>query len=289
MQVGKGGWALILHGGAKEIKPEEEADNRSGCAEAAEAGAAILRDGGSAIDAVEAAVRVLERLPAFNAGYGSVLNALGEVEMCSALMDGETLDIGGVAAITGVRHPISVARAMLRETPILIAGDGARAFAEEKDAELCPPEEMIAPTQEGDHDTVGAVAIDIHGNVAAGTSTGGLDGAHKGRVGDSPMPGCGFYADNAIGGTVLSGHGEGIARLAAAAQIMGRIGRDGPEPAIAHALSQMERVGGDAGGVAIDKDGRIGWWHNSPHFAVALFTSDTNGPVIRLHKNEEQA
>ena len=283
------GWSLIVHGGAKEIKPDEEADNRSGCIEAANAGAEILRRGGSAVEAVEAAIQVLERLPAFNAGFGSVLNARGEVEMCAALMDGATLDVGAVAAVMGVRHPVNVARLMLREEPILLAAEGARDFARKMGAELCEPGEMIAPSQEEGHDTVGAVAIDLHGNIAAGTSTGGLDGAAKGRVGDSPLPGCGFYADNHIGGVALSGHGEGIARLAAAAQIMGAIGRVGPEAAIAKALSQMERVGGDAGGIAIDRQGKPGWWHNSPHFAVSLVTSDMEEPEVWLHKNEDQA
>jgi beta-aspartyl-peptidase (threonine type) len=284
-----GRWALIVHGGAKEIEPGEEADNRAGLSEAIAAGQAVLQAGGTALDAVEASVRVLEALPVFNAGLGSALNHLGEVEMCSAIMDGATLDIGAVGAIKDVRHPISVARKMLREKHILIAGEGAFMFARENGLEVCAPGELVTQKQSEEHDTVGAVALDRNGNLAAGTSTGGLPGQLKGRMGDSALPGCGYYADNNIGAVALSGHGEGIARLAAAAQIMAAIERDGPEAAIAKALSQMSRVGGDAGGIAIDQHGRMGWWHNSPDFAVALIDSTMDTPGIWLKKEEDIA
>ena len=126
----------------------------------------------------------------------------------------------------------------------------------------------------------------MNGRFAAGTSTGGLDGAKPGRMGDSSLPGGGYYADDYIGAVALSGHGEGIARLAAASQIMAAINRDGPEAAIAKALSQMSRVGGDAGGIAIDRGGRMGWWHNSPDFAVAWCAEDVE-PVAWTNKKEE--
>ncbi|HLL58566.1 MAG TPA: isoaspartyl peptidase/L-asparaginase family protein [Allosphingosinicella sp.] len=286
-----GRWALIVHGGAKEISPEEEESNRAGCLEALAAGQAVLEEGGTAVDAVEASIRVLEALPVFNAGYGSVLNNQGEVEMCAAVMDGSTLDVGAVGAIKGVRHPVSVARTMLPQTPILLAGEGAFMFARDNHAELCDPDSLITEKAAEDlqeaHDTVGAVALDANGNLAAGTSTGGLTGALRGRMGDSPLPGCGYYADNHIGAVALSGHGEGIARLAAAAQIMGAIEHAGPEAAIAKALSQMSRVGGDAGGIAIDRQGRIGWWHNSPDFAVATIDSQSREPRVWLNRNED--
>jgi beta-aspartyl-peptidase (threonine type) len=277
---------LIVHGGAKPITSEEREPNRAGCLEALTAGREILESGGTAVDAAEAAIRVLEALPTFNAGYGSTLNSQGEVEMCAALMDGATLQVGAVGAIMGVRHPVSVARKMLPEQPILLTGDGAFMFAREKQAELCAPDELITEKAKAEQDTVGAVALDMNGNLAAGTSTGGLSGQLKGRMGDSALPGAGYYADNHIGACALSGHGEGIARLAAAAQIMGSIDRDGPEGAIAKALSQMSRVGGDAGGIAIDRNGRIGWWHNSPDFAVALAASDLDAGVWTNKKEE---
>ncbi len=280
-------WALIVHGGAKEISPDEAEANRQGCLEALAAGQAVLERGGTAVDAVEASIRVLEALPVFNAGYGSTLNTAGEVEMCSAIMDGATLDVGAVGAVMGVRHPISVARIMLPQDPVLLAGEGAFMFARDNHAELCDPDELITEKEKEEQDTVGAVALDLNGNLSAGTSTGGLSGQMKGRMGDSAVPGCGYYADNHMGAVALSGHGEGIARLAAAAQIMGAIDRDGPEAAIAKALSQMSRVGGDAGGIAIDKSGRIGWWHNSPDFAVALMAEDLAAPKVYLNKRED--
>ncbi len=145
----------------------------------------------------------------------------------------------------------------------------------------------VTEKQKKEQDTVGAVALDQAGHLAAGTSTGGLSGQLKGRMGDSAVPGCGYYADDNIGAVALSGHGEGIARIAAAAQIMAAINRDGPEAAIAKALSQMSRVGGDAGGIAIDRRGRVGWWHNSPDFAVALIENGMDEPAVWLRKQED--
>jgi beta-aspartyl-peptidase (threonine type) len=279
---------LIVHGGAKEIAPGEEEENRCGLVEAIAAGSRVLARGGTALDAVEASIRILESLPVFNAGYGSALNHIGEVEMCAAIMDGNTLGIGAVGAIKAVRHPISVAKAMLPEQHILIAGEGAFMFARDHHAELCDPAELITEKQRAEsHDTVGAVALDANGNLAAGTSTGGLPGQLKGRMGDSALPGCGYYAENRIGAVALSGHGEGIARLTAASQIMSAIEREGPEVAIARALAQMSRVGGDAGGIAIDGRGRMGWWHNSPDFAVATMAEGAAGPEIMLNKRKD--
>jgi L-asparaginase / beta-aspartyl-peptidase len=286
-----GRWALIVHGGAKEIAPDEEADNRAGLAQAIEAGRQILDRGGTAVEAVEASVRVLEHLPAFNAGNGSVLNSKGEVEMCAAIMEGEKLQVGAVGAITGVAHPVSVARTMLPLKSVLLVGTGAYEFARDHHAELCSGDSLVtheAQRELAEHDTVGAVALDMNGNLAAATSTGGLSGAPKGRMGDSALPGGGYYADNAIGAVAFSGHGEGIARLALAAQVMASINRDGPEAAISKAVAQMERVGGDAGGIAIDRNGQIGWAHNSPNFAVASIAQDDDAPGIWLKKDEQQ-
>jgi beta-aspartyl-peptidase (threonine type) len=285
-------WKLIIHGGAKEIAPEEEADNRDGLAEAIEAGRTILADGGSALDAVEAAVRVMERLPVFNAGRGSDPTVDGRIEMCSAIMDGASLDMGGVMAIEEVCHPVSVAKALLRERHVLLVGEGATRFARDIGAELCdlaelktadPLEEEMAES----HDTVGAVALDGNGDYAAATSTGGLSGQLPGRAGDSAMPGCGFYAENGVGAVALSGHGENIARLRLASKIMHSLNGLGPQRAIFDAVSQMKRLGGDAGGIAIDAQGRIGWAHNSRHFAVASITEGDNSPGLWLRKPDQ--
>ncbi|HLL29660.1 MAG TPA: isoaspartyl peptidase/L-asparaginase family protein [Allosphingosinicella sp.] len=291
----EGRWALIVHGGAKEMEPGEEGDNRSGVLEAARAGAAILERGGSAVDAVEASIRVLEDLPVFNAGRGSALNEAGEIEMCSGLMDGSDLSVGAVGAIRNVRNPVSVAKRLLAEKEILLVGDGAVMFARNSGAEMVPTDALVTETRrealEQMHDTVGAVALDKGGNIAAGTSTGGLTGAKVGRIGDSPMPGNGLYADNHIGAVSFSGDGESIARLALAAQVMASIGRDGPEEAVRKAVEQLPGVGGasgDGGGIAISKDGQIGWAHNSPAFAIAYASGDSPEPRAFLSKDEER-
>jgi len=285
-------WAIVVHGGAKEIAPDQEQANRRGCLDAVTAGRAILERGGTAVQAVEAAIRVLESDPTFNAGYGSDLNADGEIEMDAAVMDGTTLNIGAVAAIRGVRHPVTVARSMLDEPPILLVGEGAHRFAIEKAAELSAPADLIPqrprdPDGRG-HDTVGCVAVDALGTIATGTSTGGIDGTQPGRVGDSPLPGCGFYADSRVGAVAFSGDGESIARTLLAARVIQVIdGGAEPQAAIEVSLSHLARVGGEAGGIAVDRRGRIGWAHNSSHFAVAWITEGMDAPCVRLHRRED--
>jgi beta-aspartyl-peptidase (threonine type) len=263
-------WAIIVHGGAKTIPPGQEELHREGCLRALSAGQAILDTGGSALDAVELAVRRLENDPIFNAGYGSVLNADGQVECDAAIMDGATLAVGAVAAVRNLRHPISVAAALLQERAVLLVGEGAERFAHDHDSEVCEPGALIV-----DHaanpgcDTVGCVALDRHGNIAAATSTGGIAGARPGRVGDSPPPGCGLYADNEVGGVSLSGEGESLIRTVLASRLMQALETMAPGPAIGRALNHLIRVGGEAGLIAIDARGRVDWGHNSAHFAVA--------------------
>src|SRR5438309_3976660 len=176
-------WALIVHGGAKEMEPSERDDNRSGIIEAAEVGRAVLESGGTAVDAVVAAIEVLERLPVFNAGRGSTLNEVGDIEMCSGVMDGRNLSVGAVGAIKHVRHPVAVARDVLPEKEVLLVGEGALRFALAKGHDEVPTEALITDTRREAlkemRDTVGAVAMDRGGNIAAGTSTGGLTGAKR--------------------------------------------------------------------------------------------------------------
>jgi L-asparaginase / beta-aspartyl-peptidase len=133
------------------------------------------------------------------------------------------------------------------------------------------------------------VALDSAGHVASGTSTGGLQDAAPGRVGDSPMPGAGFYADDARGAVAFSGDGESIVRLGMAATVMHQVGREGPEKAVGAAIAGLEKTGGEAGGIALDSQGRIGWTHNGPNFAVAYMTSDMNGPRVFLRRQDESA
>lgn len=295
-------WALILHGGAKEIRPEQEEANRRGCLAALAAGQQILEAGGRALDAAEAVLRVLEDDPTFNAGFGSVPNADGQLEMDAALMEGKTLAVGAVAGIGGVRHPVSVARALLAQPPTLLIGEGARRFAEkcfseQRGAELCDPAEMMAPRQRASeaaetagHDTVGCVALDPYGDLVAGASTGGLQGTLPGRVGDSPLPGCGFYADNTLGGVALSGHGEAISRLMLAGRIMHELERSDVQSAVSTALGHLKRLTDtdktDAGAIALDAAGNVGWDHRSPHFAVAYATSQ-HAPQVFLKRGEQ--
>jgi beta-aspartyl-peptidase (threonine type) len=292
----EGRWALIVHGGAKPWEEEEEQANRDGIRQAAEAGAKILAASGSAVDAVEAAIRVLEDLPVFNAGRGSAPNEAGGIEMCAGLMDGRDLSAGAVGAIRQVRNPISVARQLMPEKEIILVGEGALMFAKAKGAPLATDEELKAEKEkqalvEGLHDTVGAVALDAGGNLAAGTSTGGLNGQKVGRIGDSPLPGGGLYADNHIAAISFSGDGETITRLALASRVMASVEAGMPlEQAIAKGLDKLPGTGGaqaDGGAIGIDKHGRLAWAHNSAMFAVAYLTSEMTEPKAYLKKEEE--
>jgi beta-aspartyl-peptidase (threonine type) len=292
----EGRWALIVHGGAKPWDPAEEEANRDGIRQAVEAGAAVLAKGGEALDAVEAAIRKLEDLPVFNAGRGSAPNEAGGIEMCAGLMDGRDLSAGAVGAIKQVRNPISVARKLMPEKEVILVGEGALLFAKAKGMPLATDEELKAEKEkqaiaEGEHDTVGAVALDNGGNLAAGTSTGGLNGQKVGRIGDSPLPGGGLYADNHIAAISFSGDGETITRLALASRVMASV-EDGQslEAAIAKSLDKLPGTGGadaDGGAIGIDKHGTLAWAHNSPMFAVAYLTAGMDEPKAFLKKDEE--
>jgi beta-aspartyl-peptidase (threonine type) len=278
-------WAIIVHGGAKTISPDEADANRAGCRAAAEAGAQILRNGGSSIEATLAAIRTLEDDPTFNSGTGAVANSAGEIELDAAIMDGATLDVGAVAALKHIPNPISVAHAMLRAKPVLLVADGAKQFATEKGFKLDPVPTVEQSANDAFCDTVGCVALDVAGNFAAATSTGGIEGTHPGRVGDSSMPGCGLYAENSIGGVSLSGDGEEIARAMLAARVMQVLESENAGEAAAAILPYIERVGGKAGAIVIDRTGRFGFAHNSDNFAIGLATSRIS-PCGGIHRTE---
>jgi L-asparaginase / beta-aspartyl-peptidase len=282
-------WAIILHGGAKTIEPADEFANRQGCLAALKYGADVLKSGGPSIDAVEAAVLALENDPTFNAGYGSALNSDGELETCAAIMEGGEWNVGAVATLKGIRNPVRAARAMLFEEPTLIAAEGARKFAAKMGVELCSEKAMAATGKEEEskqkrHDTVGCVALDDTGQLAAAVSTGGLEGSPEGRIGDSPQPGCGFYCDNDVGGVVFSGDGEHIARTMLAARVIYGLDGTTPDAAIEAAIRVLQKVGGKAGAIALTPDGRFGWEHNSSHFAVAYEHSSMPHPRVHLCK-----
>ncbi|MEW5858999.1 MAG: isoaspartyl peptidase/L-asparaginase, partial [Cyanobacteriota bacterium] len=197
--------SIIVHGGAKTIPDGKAKANIDGCTAALEAGWAILQRGGSAKDAVEAAIRVLEDDPTFNASMGATLDTEGKVYLDAAMMEGNSLAWGGVVAVEGLSHPISVARKIMEDKPRLLSSFGAERFAVEHGFEKCKPSNLITYEQRQHWEkeeavfdrpaTVGCVALDANGTLVAGTSTGGVANQPPGRVGDSAIVGCGLYAD----------------------------------------------------------------------------------------------
>ncbi|MDZ7385820.1 MAG: isoaspartyl peptidase/L-asparaginase [candidate division KSB1 bacterium] len=284
--------AIIVHGGAWDIPDEEVKAHREGCRKAVAAGWEVLDEGGSALDAVQAAVTVMENDPTFDAGYGATLNAAGEVELDAMLMDGATLRAGAVAAVRFVRNPIVLARAVMEQgSHAMLVGEGAWQFAARQGIALCAPEELVVerelqryrslrrqrhqPTrsffERQPRGTVGAVAIDWHGHVAAATSTGGTPLKAPGRVGDSALIGCGTYADDATGAVSASGWGETIMRVVLAKTICDLMGAgfDSRE-AVREGIAILGRkVQGLGGAIAINSRGQVGWGFNTPRMAYA--------------------
>jgi L-asparaginase / beta-aspartyl-peptidase len=224
--------SLIIHGGAWNIPDESVEDCRAGIQRALETGWKILSSGGAAIDAVTSAIVILEDDPTFDAGFGSHLNSDGHVQLDAIIMDGGTLKAGAVAAVEQIRNPIRLARSVLEHSEhMMLVATGAEEFAEGHGIALCPPEDLIhereriawrrclSDSHAAEHHlghesgTVGAVALDEHGHLVAGTSTGGTCCKLPGRVGDSPLIGCGCYADAEAGGVSCTGHGEGIMKI----------------------------------------------------------------------------
>jgi len=235
--------------------------------DAVAAGWRALAEGGTALDAVEAAVRSLEDHPRFNAGRGSVLTAAGTVETDASIMEGDQLRNGAVAAVSGVRNPISLARQILETgRHSFFAGPGALARARELGVPLCDPAELVtehqrrrlAALQAG---TVGAVALDRRGTIAAATSTGGMAGKLPGRVGDSALIGCGTYAESTLGGASCTGDGEAIIRVTLARRALDILKSVGePGHACEVALSVLVEEGRGQGGlILVDWRGRVGW------------------------------
>lgn len=267
--------AMAVHGGVGELTPAGLDEARRGCAAAATAGWEVLASGGSSLDAVEAAVRVLEDDPVFNAGYGSVLQRDGRVRTDAALMHGPDRAAGAVASVTGVRHTLSLARRVLEDSRhVLLVGPGAEDFAERSGIVREPPDALVAPAQgerwQRHHGTVGCVALDAGGRLAAGTSTGGTFGALPGRVGDSPLLGAGTWADRNVA-VSCTGRGESIMRTALAVGVAWRLRDAGLDTAAAEALAELDaEVGGKAGLIAVDAAGRLVHCHNDVHMPVAL-------------------
>jgi beta-aspartyl-peptidase (threonine type) len=261
--------AIVVHGGAGRIPtdPARIDRMRSGAGAAVEAGHAVLAAGGSALDAVEAAVVVLEDDPVFNAGRGAALTADGGVELDASVMEGTGRFVGAVACVEGVRNPVRAARAVLRDGHhVLLVGTAVRAFAADHGVELCDPAELVTEPQRdvlasGDlgwaAGTVGAVARDGEGRLAAATSTGGTMGKRRGRVGDSPLIGAGTWADDDTVAVSCTGDGEAIIRIAMAHEVeaLMRLSDLSLEQACAEALAELRRRGGHGGLIAVSAGG----------------------------------
>jgi L-asparaginase / beta-aspartyl-peptidase len=270
--------AIIVHGGAGPIKDDSLPARLDGCKAAALAGWKILKQGGSSLDAVEAAVVVLEDNPLFNAGTGSTLNSLGKVETDAAIMDGASLRAGSVAAVSGIKNPIKLARRVMEDgRHVMLACEGALLFAREIGFPEISSESMIVESQsknsESKHGTVGCVAFDAAGKLAVGTSTGGIFKKLPGRVGDSPLVGCGTYADDA-GAVSCTGHGEAIIRvvLGKSAIDLLRNGMD-TQSAAKQAIEVLASKTGSTGGlILIDRHGNIAYARNTTHMPVCSIT-----------------
>ena len=286
---------MIVHGGAWDIPQELHEDHRRGCLKALSIGQELLASGGRAIDAVEAAVVSMEEDCIFDAGCGSFLNEKGKVEMDAIIMDGRTLAFGAVAAIGNVRHPIQVARIVKERTKhCMLVGEGATQFAKEMGFEMLPDHCLVSEREltrwkdiqriKGFHQrdafsgkgpapmgTVGAVAIDGEGDIAVATSTGGTPNKMSGRVGDSPLVGCGTYADNASAGVSATGYGEALMKICVARRVCQNVeGGMNARSAAKEAITYLEkRVEGHGGVILIDRKGELSYAYNTPRMAVA--------------------
>lgn len=274
--------ALIIHGGAGAADPDSRGQREQGLRLAFAAGWNVLSHNGRALDAVISAVAVLEDDPVFNAGLGSCLTQDGTVELDASVMDGAAFRVGAVGAVAGVRNPVRLARAVLEDgRHAFMVGPGAWRFARERAVPTLSAQSLITARQyqrwrtgrgAATPGTVGAVAQDTAGNLAAATSTGGLVYKRSGRVGDSAIIGAGTYADNGLGGCSATGDGEAILRTTLARTAVELLG-GGREPgwAAQTALQQLaHRTGGEAGLILIDGLGRIGYAYTTPTMSVAL-------------------
>jgi L-asparaginase / beta-aspartyl-peptidase len=317
-------YVLVIHGGAgtilkKNMTPEKELLYKQGLQKALDAGNQILANGGTALDAVEAAVRILEDNPLFNAGKGDVFTHEGKNELDAAIMDGKTLKAGAVASVTHIKNPISTARKVMeRSEHVMMIGDGAEKFAKANGAEMVDasyfftqerwdalqkakkadslktkPDSSKSVRQLENRDnkygTVGAVALDTHGNLAAATSTGGMTDKRYGRVGDAPIIGAGTYADNntcAISGT---GWGEFFIRLVMAKSVSDRMELAGTSldaAAKEMIMKKLPALGGDGGLIAVDKNGNI----TMPFCTEGMYRAyiKSNGEtVIKIYKEDQ--
>jgi L-asparaginase / beta-aspartyl-peptidase len=302
-------WRLVVHGGAGSMRPgrldpEQERCARNGLEAALAAGSAILDKREAALDAVEAAVRMLEEDPCFNAGRGSVLTASGCIELDAAIMDGRERRAGAVSGLRTTRAPISLARRLLEQGPhVFLSGQGADDFARDHGFEQVENswfevrerrrqlDELITANgfdDEVKYGTVGAVAVDLDGHVAAATSTGGLTAKRWGRVGDSPLIGAGTYADDRAAAVSATGSGEYFIRAVAAHQLAERvrIGGQSLQEALDAVLEDVASIGGKGGLIAVAPNGEAAWGFTTP--AMYRGMADATGRTVRVYSEDEE-
>lgn len=297
--------SLIVHGGAWDVMSDEQVEaSKHGCRQALLEGWQALCNGDSALDAVERAICVMEDDPAFDAGRGAFLNADGIIELDASIMNGANLSIGAVAAVQKIRHPITLARRVLESDWAFLVGDGALRFAREIGLEECSQWDLVTQQtlerwkehpketlyymrdesldQKLPFDTVGAVALDGKGIIASGTSTGGLPNKCPGRVGDSPLIGCGTYADSTRGGASTTGPGEQIIKVVLAKYAVDLLSkRVRAQEASKAALAYLQERVGSAGGITIiDKWGGIGHAFTTRHMSCAYMSESLSEPVV---------
>jgi beta-aspartyl-peptidase (threonine type) len=282
-------WKLVIHGGAgiierDRLKPGQEEEFRKGLEQALEAGSSVLAGDGSALDAVEAAVRALEDDPNFNAGRGAVFTYDGSNELDAAIMDGSDRKAGAVANVTSTRNPVSLARAVMEHSPhVLLGGEGADIFSREQGLEQAGPDwfgtaerrRQLDEFKAHDLDwfdvdmkygTVGAVAVDANGHVAAATSTGGITGKRWGRIGDTALIGSGTYADDRAAAISATGSGEYFIRAAVAHEICARMRLKGEDAQVAAdaVMAEVGALGGSGGVIVVTPGGEALWSFNTP-------------------------
>ena len=282
-------WKLVIHGGAGTIErskmtPEKDREIRAALDRALQAGSSILGSGGNALDAVEATIRVLEDDPNFNAGKGAVFTWEGKNELDASIMDGRTRAAGAVTGVTRTKNPISLARAVMEDSPhVFLSGDGADQFSREQGLEQVPPEYFATPRRRQQLEefkstkvsaleleykigTVGAVALDAKGHVAAATSTGGMTGKRWGRIGDSPVVGAGTYADDRACAVSATGWGEYFIRVGVAHEICARMRLKGigAQQAADSVMAEVKALGGDGGVIVVSPKGEMAYSFNTP-------------------------
>jgi len=306
-----GKWRLVVHGGAggivrDKLTSQKDSEIRAGLAESLKIATDLLKRGGSALEAVEAAVRVLENDANFNAGRGSVLTADGNVELDSSIMDGHSRAAGAVSGVRRTRNPVTLARAVMEKSGhVFLGGAGADRFARSQELEEVPPDYFVTPERrrqleelqankadaldvEYKYGTVGAVALDVDGHVAAATSTGGMTAKRWGRIGDSPVIGAGTYADDRACAVSGTGWGEYFLRVGVAHEICARVrlANDTPQSAADSVIAEVGALGGQGGVIFVSPAGELGWSFNTPGMFRGLATP--SGVRVALYSEEEE-